>query len=61
MMFNMGRPRLTKFRKMNLAIVDEDYLEASLQMEDSRWYKQVPNRAERLVDRMANLQTFPSG
>ena len=61
MMFNMGRPRLTKFRKMNLAIVDEDYLEASLQMEDSRWYKQVPNRAERLVERMANLQTFPSG
>jgi len=61
MMFNMGRPRLSKFKKMNLAIMDEDYLEASLQMEDSKWYKQVPNRAERLVERMANLQTFPSG
>jgi lysozyme len=61
MMFNMGRPRLTKFRKMNLAIADEDYIEASIQMEDSKWYRQVPNRAERLVNRMANLQKFPIG
>jgi lysozyme len=60
-MFNMGRPRLTKFRKMNLAIADEDYIEASIQMEDSKWYRQVPNRAERLVNRMANLQKFPIG
>ena len=61
MMFNMGRPRLSKFKKMNKAIADGDYLEASLQMEDSRWYKQVTNRAERLVQRMADLQTFPHG
>ena len=61
MMFNMGRPRLTKFRKMNLAIAVEDYIEASIQMEDSKWYRQVPNRAERLVNRMANLQKFPIG
>tara|TARA_B100001939_G_scaffold177377_1_gene152830 strand:- start:3331 stop:3789 length:459 start_codon:yes stop_codon:yes gene_type:complete len=61
MMFNMGRPRLSKFKKMNKAIADGDYLEASLQMEDSRWYKQVTNRAERLVQRMAKLQSFPIG
>jgi lysozyme len=61
MMFNMGRPRLSKFKKMNKAIADGDYLEASLQMEDSKWYKQVTNRAERLVQRMADLQTFPHG
>jgi lysozyme len=61
MMFNMGRPRLSKFKKMNRAIADGDYLEASLQMEDSRWYKQVTNRAERLVQRMARLQSFPIG
>jgi len=61
MMFNMGRPRLSGFKKMNKAIADGDYLEASLQMEDSRWYKQVTNRAERLVQRMADLQTFPHG
>ena len=61
MMFNMGRPRLTKFRKMNLAIAVEDYIEASIQMEDSKWYRQVPNRAKRLVQRMADLQKFPIG
>ena len=52
MMFNMGRPRLSKFLKLNDAIANENWLEASIQMEDSRWYKQVPNRAERLCKRM---------
>ena len=61
MMFNMGRPRLSKFKKMNKAIAEGDYLEASLQMEDSKWYRQVTNRAERLVERMAKLQSFPIG
>ena len=61
MMFNMGRPRLSKFKKMHGAIKESDWLEASLQMEDSKWYNQVPNRAERLVGRMAQQQTFPHG
>ena len=61
MMFNMGYPRLSKFKKMHGAIKESDWLEASLQMEDSKWYNQVPNRAERLVGRMAQQQTFPHG
>jgi lysozyme len=61
MMFNMGRPRLSKFKKMNQAIADNDWIEASIQMEDSRWFNQVPNRAKRLVDRMEKMQTFPHG
>ena len=52
MMFNMGRPRLSRFHKMRKAIQAGDWKEAALQMKDSRWYKQVPNRAERLVKRM---------
>ena len=52
MMFNMGRTRLSKFKKLKLAVDDEDWMEASIQMEDSKWYKQVPNRAERLCKRM---------
>ncbi len=52
MMFNMGRPRLSKFRKMIQAIRDGDWLEAGYQMKDSRWYKQVTNRADRLISRM---------
>ena len=52
MMFNMGRPRLSKFKKMIQAIKDGDWLEAGNQMKDSRWYKQVTNRADRLISRI---------
>jgi len=52
MMFNLGRPRYNKFKKMIQAIRDGDWFEASVQMTDSKWYKQVPNRAKRLVERM---------
>ena len=55
MMFNMGRTRLSKFSKLKLAVDDEDWMEASIQMEDSKWAKQVPNRAERLCKRMEKL------
>ena len=55
MMFNLGRPRLTKFRKMYEAVMDANWIEAAIQMEDSLWAKQVPNRAERLCERMRNV------
>ena len=52
MMFNIGRPRLSKFKKMHAAVLQGDWKEAANQMIDSKWYKQVPNRANRLVNRM---------
>ena len=52
MMFNLGYPRYCKFKKMIQAIKDGDWLEAGNQMKDSRWYKQVTNRADRLISRM---------
>ncbi len=52
MMFNLGRPRFSKFKKCIQAIKDGDWLEAGNQMKDSRWYKQVTNRADRLISRM---------
>lgn len=55
MMFNMGRPRLSRFHKMKQAVDNRDWQEASAQMKDSRWYKQVTNRAERLCERMRNI------
>ena len=55
MMFNMGRPRLTKFKMMKDAVDNGDWNEAANQMVDSRWYAQVGKRAERLVDRMRNV------
>ena len=52
MMFNMGRPRLSQFKKMIQAIKDSNWIEAGNQMQDSRWYKQVTNRADRHISRM---------
>ena len=45
MMFNMGRPRLSRFHKMKQAVDGRDWIEAGNQMMDSRWYKQVTTRA----------------
>lgn len=55
MMFNMGRTRLSKFRKMHAAILKEDWKEAAVEGRDSRWHKQVTNRAERLMVRLENV------
>ena len=55
MMFNMGRPRLSKFVKFKKAVDDRDWQEASNQMKDSKWYRQVTLRAERLCRRMASV------
>ena len=55
MMFNMGRPRLSKFKGMKRGVDAEDWNAAADEMVDSAWYRQVPNRAERLVERMRNV------
>ena len=55
MMFNMGRPRLSKFKGMKRGVDAEDWNAAADEMVDSAWYRQVTNRAERLVERMRNV------
>ena len=55
MMFNMGRPRLFKFKNMNKALWAEDWKRAATEGRDSQWYRQVTNRAERLMTRMENV------
>lgn len=52
MMFNMGRPRLSGFKKFNAAITEGDWATAAIEGRDSRWYNQVTNRAERLMERL---------
>jgi lysozyme len=52
MLFNMGRPRLGQFKKMNAAIAEGDWKTAAVEGRDSRWHKQVGNRAERLMSRL---------
>tara|TARA_R100001082_G_C4348366_1_gene153347 strand:- start:195 stop:638 length:444 start_codon:yes stop_codon:yes gene_type:complete len=56
MMFNMGRPRLAKFKMMKQAVDNRDWKEAANQMKSSKWYVQVKNRADRLVNRMEGIQ-----
>jgi len=48
MCFNLGAPRLSKFKKFIDAINDEQWIEAAVEMMDSRWANQVGPRAERL-------------
>ena len=55
MMFNMGRPRLSKFRGMKRGVDAKDWNLAAEEMVDSNWYRQVTNRANRLVERMRNV------
>ena len=55
MMFNMGRPRLSKFKGMKRGVDDRDWNVAADEMVDSRWYRQVTNRADRLVQRIRAL------
>jgi|TARA_B110000858_G_scaffold160514_1_gene184625 GH24 family phage-related lysozyme (muramidase) len=55
MMFNMGRTRLSKFKKMHKGILASDWKEAAVEGRDSRWHKQVTNRAERLMERLEKV------
>lgn len=55
MCFQLGRPRLSGFKKMKAAVDSRNWREASRQMLDSKWAKQTPNRASRLSHRMAAL------
>jgi lysozyme len=55
MMFNMGRTRLSKFKGMKRGVDSKDWNAAADEMVDSKWYQQVTNRADRLVQRMKRV------
>ena len=55
MMFNMGRPRLSKFKGMKRGVDSRDWSAAADEMVDSQWYRQVTKRADRLVERIRAL------
>jgi lysozyme len=52
MAFNMGVPRLCKFKKMWAAIHEEDFRTAAKEMLDSRWAVQVKSRSHKLAHAM---------
>ena len=57
MMFNLGRPRLSRFKKFIAAINEGDWEIAAIEMMDSKWAVQVGPRSERLRDRVLGLHT----
>ena len=52
MAFNMGVPRLGKFKKMWAAIHENNFDEAAKEMLDSRWANQVKSRSTKLAHAM---------
>ena len=50
--FNLGVPRLNKFKNMWKALSELNYIGASFEMLDSRWAKQTPNRAKDMAQIM---------
>ena len=55
MIFQLGGTGVSMFRKMWQALQQDppDYAEASVQMLDSRWAKQTPNRAKEMARLMS--------
>ena len=52
MLFNLGRPRLSKFKNFNAKLIDGDYAGAAPEGLDSLWARQVGPRANRLMERL---------
>ncbi len=58
MAFQLGQSGLSKFRNMNAAVAEQNWERVAAEMMDSRWAKQTPNRAERLQQRVLNLESL---
>ena len=52
MAFNMGVPRLCKFKRMWVAVHEKDFPTAAKEMLDSRWANQVKSRSVKLANMM---------
>lgn len=56
MSYNLGYHRLKNFKKLRESIINNDFSSAAVEMEDSKWCREdVPNRANRLIERMKSL------
>ena len=53
MCFQLGKPRVMKFKKMWQALRDGDPQTASAEILDSQWHKQTPGRCEEVAEEMA--------
>lgn len=60
MVYNLGLTRFLGFRRMIDALIKGDYALAAVEMQDSKWFRQVGGRAERLCIEMTTgkVSTF---
>lgn len=56
MLFNLGRPRFLTFRQMIAAVYQREWKKAAQEMAESKWARQVGNRASRLISRMGHVE-----
>jgi GH24 family phage-related lysozyme (muramidase) len=55
MCFQLGKPRVMKFKNMWEGIRNQDWNKAADEMIDSAWYKQTTTRCESLAETMRNV------
>jgi len=55
MAFNLGATRLSKFMNFKNMLSQGKWKEAAVEGRDSLWYRQVTNRAERLMQRLEKV------
>ena len=55
MVFQLGETGVSKFKNMIKALKIPDYQTAAIEMLDSKWAKQTPNRAQNMSAEMAAL------
>ena len=61
MCFQLGQGGLSNFKNFKAAIETENWKSAAAEMLDSRWAKQTPERAQRLHDRVLQLESSGQG
>ena len=49
MVFNLGWPRFSRFKRMISCLQDRDFAGASREMQDSLWYQQIKSRGPELT------------
>jgi GH24 family phage-related lysozyme (muramidase) len=54
MCFNLGGTRLSKFKNMLKACREHDWKQMAVEMEDSKWFKQVGRRSRELQEMVLN-------
>lgn len=60
MSYNMGGPTLNQFVNLREALQENDYQAAAREMVDSKWYGEVGDRSERLVEIMEAVSSATS-